>query len=78
MCNFGRTLNIHPLFVVSVAVLIINTHKCSVFISDKTPHTNKLKFYRYKVPALDALSIICNYKEILMKVLRRLIVFSAD
>ena len=27
MCYFERTLNIHPLFVVSVAVLIINIHK---------------------------------------------------
>ena len=27
MCYFERTLNIHPPFVVSVAVLIINIHK---------------------------------------------------
>ena len=27
MCYFERTLNIHPQFVVSVAVLIINIHK---------------------------------------------------
>ena len=38
MCNFERTLNIHPLFVVSVAVLIVDFHKsrlCNDFISDK-------------------------------------------
>ena len=27
MCYFERTLNIHPPFVVSVAVLVINIHK---------------------------------------------------
>ena len=27
MCNFERTLNIHPPFVVSVAVLIVDIHK---------------------------------------------------
>ena len=27
MCNFEITLNIHPPFVMSVAVLIINIHK---------------------------------------------------
>ena len=27
MCYFGITLNIHPPFVVSVAVLLINIHK---------------------------------------------------
>ena len=27
MCYFERTLNIHPPFVVTVAVLIINIHK---------------------------------------------------
>ena len=27
MCYFERTLNIHPPFVVSVAVLIINIHR---------------------------------------------------
>ena len=27
MCNFEITLNIHPEFVMSVAVLIINIHK---------------------------------------------------
>ena len=27
MCYFERTLNIHPPFVVSVAVLMINIHK---------------------------------------------------
>ena len=27
MCNFERMINIHPPFVVSVAVLIINIHK---------------------------------------------------
>ena len=27
MCNFEITLNIHPSFVMSVAVLIINIHK---------------------------------------------------
>ena len=27
MCNFERMLNIHPPFVVSVAVLIIDIHK---------------------------------------------------
>ena len=44
MLNFERTLNIHPPFVVSVAVLIVDFHKsrlCNDFISDKIPHTNK-------------------------------------
>ena len=29
---------------------------CSVFISDKTPHTNKDEVYRYKVTARDVIS----------------------
>ena len=58
MCYFERILNIQPPFVVSVAVLMINIHKyksraCSDFISDETPHTNKGRFYRYKVTAND-------------------------
>ena len=31
---------------------------CSVFISDKTPHTNKDEIYRYKVTTRDVLSTI--------------------
>ena len=44
MCNFERTLNIHPPFVVSVAVLIVDDHKSRAVtseVSDKIPHTNK-------------------------------------
>ena len=61
MSYFERALNIHSLLVVSVAVLIVNIPKSSAVtldISDKTPHTNMGRFYRYKVSARDVLSTI--------------------
>ena len=50
MCYFERALNIHSLLVVSVAVLIVDIPKSrevTLDISDKTPHTNMGRFYRY-------------------------------
>ena len=57
-------LNIHPPFVVSVAVLIIDIHESRDiresrdFISGKTPPTYKGRFYRNKITARDVLSTI--------------------
>ena len=38
MCNFERMLNIHPPFVVSVPVLIIDIHESSAVTLDLIKH----------------------------------------